>query len=144
MNNNNNFSICPVCTSSMRPIAEYYSVCDACRYMLSNEPAGAGAEVVSLEAVRERNFRFICEVIKEKLHIPNLKKVLDVGSSTGHFLDIANDLGFDATGLEADIYLANETQQRGLTVINGFFPNAGGLGEQKYDMLCSGIICVIK
>jgi uncharacterized protein (DUF983 family) len=38
-------------------------MCKACGYMMSHEQPGAGAEVVSLEAVREKNNRFICRTI---------------------------------------------------------------------------------
>ena len=105
--------------------------------MVSCELPGAGAEVLSLGAVREKNFRIICKVIKEKLFTATQESVtiLDVGSSTGHFLDVAISEGLSATGLEPDLCLANETRKRGYDVINGFFPNADGLHGQKYDIV---------
>jgi 2-polyprenyl-3-methyl-5-hydroxy-6-metoxy-1,4-benzoquinol methylase len=103
--------------------------------MMSAEPPGAGAEVVSLGAVREKNFRFICRVIKEKFSSLDLKTVLDVGSSTGHFLDVAAAEGFSVTGLEPDARLADETRLRGRDVVAGFFPGADGIRGQKYDVV---------
>ena len=103
--------------------------------MLSDDLPGAGAEVVSLEAVREKNFRFICNMIKNKLSIKCLNTILDVGSSTGLFLDVASSEGFSVTGLEPDVNLAVKTQSRGYDVINGFFPEHEELREKKYDVI---------
>jgi SAM-dependent methyltransferase len=61
--------------------------------------------------------------------------VLDVGSSTGHFLKVAVDQGFLATGLEPDVHLAGNARSQGHDVINGFFPHAEGLSTQLYDII---------
>jgi 2-polyprenyl-3-methyl-5-hydroxy-6-metoxy-1,4-benzoquinol methylase len=100
--------------------------------MLSQLLPNAGEiEVLSLAEVREKNFRFICKIIKEKL--PEAKTVLDVGSSIGHFLKVANEEGLSITGLEPAVHLANETRAQGYEVINDFFPHAKDL--EKYDII---------
>jgi len=101
--------------------------------MASHEQPGAGAEVISLDAVREKNYRFICKVIKERFS--KLITVLDVGCSDGHFLKVANDEGFSVTGLEPDARLAEKARLHGYKVINGFFPKAEGLLNQMYDII---------
>jgi SAM-dependent methyltransferase len=101
--------------------------------MTSHEQPGAGAEVVSLEAVREKNYRFICRTIRERF--PGLKTLLDIGSSDGHFLHIANDEGFSATGLEPASHLAEKARLHGFEVINGFFPYAESLLKNIYDII---------
>lgn len=108
-------------------------MCNACRYMMSSEPPGAGAEVVSLDAVREKNFKSICNIIKK--HFPQAGAVLDVGSSTGHFLKIAHANGLSVTGLEPDAHLAEATRVQGYDVITGFFPGAAGLSDTRYDII---------
>jgi SAM-dependent methyltransferase len=100
---------------------------------MSHEQPGAGAEVISVDAVREINFKLICKIIKEKF--PQAKTILDIGSSKGHFLKIAGDEGFSATGLEPDAHLARDTQSQGYNVINGFFPHTESLSTQKYDII---------
>jgi 2-polyprenyl-3-methyl-5-hydroxy-6-metoxy-1,4-benzoquinol methylase len=101
--------------------------------MMSREQPGAGAEVESIDAVREKNFRTICGAIKKQF--PRTRTVLDVGSSTGLFLKTARDSGFSATGLEPAVHLAEETRRRGYDVINGFFPGAQELADKKYDII---------
>jgi len=108
-------------------------MCKACGYMASHEQPGAGAEVVSLDAVREKNYRFICKIIKERFS--KLKTVLDVGSSDGHFLKVANDEGFSASGLEPAVHLAEKARLHGYDVIDGFFPQAQELLNKMYDVI---------
>jgi 2-polyprenyl-3-methyl-5-hydroxy-6-metoxy-1,4-benzoquinol methylase len=101
--------------------------------MSSREPPGAGAEVVSLEDIREKNFMFISKLIRKQF--PDAKTVLDVGCSDGHFLKVAKAQGLSATGLEPDPRLADRAKARGHEVINGFFPAAEGLVNRKFDVI---------
>jgi 2-polyprenyl-3-methyl-5-hydroxy-6-metoxy-1,4-benzoquinol methylase len=101
--------------------------------MGSREQPGAGAEVESIDLVREKNFKTICGVIQKQF--PRARAVLDVGSSTGLFLQTARDNGLSATGLEPAVHLAEETRRRGYDVINGFFPGAQELVDKKYDII---------
>jgi 2-polyprenyl-3-methyl-5-hydroxy-6-metoxy-1,4-benzoquinol methylase len=117
----------------MRQIAGGYSMCKVCGFLMSHEQPGAGAEVVSLDAVREKNFRLICKTIKEKF--PQAKTILDVGSSTGHFLNVASNEGFSVTGLEPDVHLADNVRAQGYNVINEFFPHAKSPLTQTYDII---------
>ena len=126
-------NVCPICVSAMHKISGSYSICKSCRYMMSEEQPGAGAEVISLEAVREKNFRFICKKIRKI--IPYGKTILDVGSSTGHFLRVANSESLSSTGLEPDVGLAEMTRLQGLNIINEFFPNAEDLFNHTYDII---------
>ena len=124
---------CPVCASPMRGIGGGYARCGVCGYMSLSASSGAGAEVVALEAIREKNFRFICGLIKKIS--PDAKNVLDVGCSSGHFLRVAAAAGLSAAGLEPDARLAELARAPGHEVINGFFPGAEGLAGKKYDAI---------
>ena len=108
-------------------------MCKACGYMASYEQPGAGAEVVSIDTVREKNYRFICKIIKERFS--QLKTILDVGSSDGHFLKVANDEGFSITGLEPAVHLAEKARFYGYDVIDGFFPYAQDIQNKMYDII---------
>jgi len=125
--------LCPVCASAMRLWMNGYAICETCGYMSSREPPGAGAEVVSLEDIRERNFTFICELIRKKF--PDANTVLDVGCSNGHFIRVAKVKGLAATGLEPDEHLAEKAKAQGHNVIDGFFPSAATLVNKKYDVI---------
>jgi len=126
--------ICPICNESMHKIADIYFLCKNCLYMSSNEQPGAGTEVITtLEAIRIKNFKFICNIIKEKFS--QAKTILDVGCSEGLFLKIARDEGFLATGVEPEEHLVKELRSCGFDVINGFFPQAENLSNKKYDII---------
>jgi 2-polyprenyl-3-methyl-5-hydroxy-6-metoxy-1,4-benzoquinol methylase len=100
---------------------------------MSGEPSGAGAEVLGIDDVREKNFKRICQIIKTKF--PTSETILDVGSSRGLFLKVAKKEGFIVTGLEPDSDLAQETISQGFDVINGFFPDEKELLDKKYDII---------
>jgi SAM-dependent methyltransferase len=124
---------CPVCNTSMCNIADTYFLCKNCKYMFSNEQSGGGAEAESIEAIREKNFRYICKVIKKRF--PSAKTILDVGCSKGHFLKVARDSGFLVTGLEPDERLAEEARSCDFDIINDFFPQQTPHIDKKYDVI---------
>jgi len=125
--------VCPVCGQYMHKIADIYFLCKTCKYMSSNEQPGVGTEITSFELVRRGNFKFICNIIKEKFS--KAKTILDVGCSRGLFLKIARDEGFLVTGLEPTEHLAKETRACGFDVIDGFFPQTENLLNKKYDII---------
>jgi SAM-dependent methyltransferase len=101
--------------------------------MSAQDAPGAGAEVVSIDAVREKNFTRIIETLSA--NFGKCKTVLDVGCSRGTFLKRAKQHGLSATGLEPDANLAEESRNAGFDVITGFFPNAAGLAGKTFDAI---------
>jgi len=101
--------------------------------MYSSEQPRGGEEGESLEAVRRKNFKFICNIIKEKF--PKAKTILDVGCSKGIFLKVAQDEGFSVTGVEPSEHLAKETRSYGFNVVNDFFPQTENHSHKKYDII---------
>jgi 2-polyprenyl-3-methyl-5-hydroxy-6-metoxy-1,4-benzoquinol methylase len=87
----------------------------------------------SLDAVREKNFSRIINILKSKFDRCNT--ALDVGCSRGIFLETADNAGFSATGIEPDTVLAQECRNRGYTVMTGFFPDTAELSGKKFDVL---------
>ncbi|GBU25083.1 hypothetical protein R83H12_01722 [Fibrobacteria bacterium R8-3-H12] len=124
---------CPICNEPMHKITDTYSLCKSCKYMYSREQHGSGTEAEGLEAVREKNFKFICNIIKEKF--PSAKTILDVGCSQGLFLKIARDEGFSVTGMEPSEHLTEEVRSHGFDVINDFFPQKDNHPHKKYDIV---------
>jgi 2-polyprenyl-3-methyl-5-hydroxy-6-metoxy-1,4-benzoquinol methylase len=125
--------ICPVCSVVMTPVAGAYVMCNECRYMMSHDRPGAGAEVESLDPVREKNFIHILETLQTQF--TGYKTILDVGSSRGVFLKLAAAGGFWVTGLEPDACLAEQCRSEGFEVITAFFPGTEALGAKTFDVI---------
>jgi 2-polyprenyl-3-methyl-5-hydroxy-6-metoxy-1,4-benzoquinol methylase len=101
--------------------------------MAADSASGAGAEIESLEAVREKNFIRIITTLKEKYGWCGT--VLDVGCSQGVFLRLAARHGFTVTGLEPDERLAAESRNAGFDVVTGFFPDTNALDGKTFDII---------
>lgn len=124
---------CPVCSGTMKILTGDVYLCKSCGYLLSKQKPGAGAEVVGIDDVRERNAMYICNIIKQRF--PHAKTILDVGCSRGVFLKTARDDGYDVTGIEPDREIADEIRAGGYTVLDGFFPDSPVLTGQYFDVI---------
>jgi SAM-dependent methyltransferase len=101
--------------------------------MAADAMPGAGAEIESLETVREKNFTQIIKTLKKKYNW--CKTILDVGSAQGVFLRLAALHEFIVTGLEPDENLAAESRNSGFDVITGFFPDTDALAGKTFDII---------
>jgi SAM-dependent methyltransferase len=120
----------------MRPLSGVggsYAMCGSCRYMVADSMPGAGAEIESLDIVREKNFLRIIEILRGKYSWCNT--ILDVGSSKGIFLRMAARYELIATGLEPDEGLAERTRNSGFDTVTGFFPGANALIGRTFDII---------
>lgn len=63
------------------------------------------------------------------------KKVLDIGTAGGAFLEAAKDFGYDAYGLEPSVDLVERGNKRGLKIFQGT-ADSNGIGNQKFDLIC--------
>lgn len=63
---------------------------------------------------------------------PFRNRLLDIGCGNGEFLEIARNLGYDASGLEVDEVARTQAQEAGFVVHPGPFPNAS-LERGFYD-----------
>lgn len=63
-------------------------------------------------------------------------RALDVGCSSGAWLEVAQDQGMSATGVEIGAATAERTRQRGLDVRTGTLEQAlDGLGGERFDLI---------
>jgi len=69
--------------------------------------------------------------IMEKLLGPGRRRILDIGSGPGFFLQTAMKRGWDALGIEPSRQAAEHTRKLGAAVVEGFFSadSAPGLGQ---------------
>lgn len=74
---------------------------------------------IGLDVVRTINADRLLRVIAQQA---SGTRLLDVGSGPGFFLALAKRSGFDATGVEPDRRMADNSRASGLKVHSGFFP----------------------
>jgi SAM-dependent methyltransferase len=95
-----------------------------------------GAVVTALQPLRESNFSKILDRLEKRL--PAGARILEVGSSTGVFLEMAARRGFDVYGIEPDGYFVRISQERypqlAERVMTGYFPDACPSGQ--FDAVC--------
>jgi SAM-dependent methyltransferase len=124
---------CVVCHSEMFHYVDTYFSCRRCGYMASNDQPGSGAEVEGILSVRRKNHKKICNALRAGY--PELNDILDVGCSNGLFIEVASEENFNVMGLEPDAGKAEEARKQGFCVIEGFFPNAKGIADKKFDVI---------
>ncbi len=125
--------ICLVCDTVMQSPEPWLRECPQCRFLHSTLPAGAGTGVDGLETLRRKNFKTLLEKLSALGSLTG-KTLLEVGCSTGLFLEEAQKNGIEVTGLEPEKTKADIARTKNFTVIDGFFPDAVPSGKQ-YDMI---------
>jgi SAM-dependent methyltransferase len=103
---------------------------------LTRDGLERGAVVTALQPLRERNFSRILDHLGRR-H-PAGARLLEVGSSTGVFLDLAARRGFDVHGVEPDPYFVDISTRRfpalADRVTTGYFPAQRPPG--RFDVIC--------
>ena len=136
---------CALCGSSVDRFRRvpWLFRCRGCGVWLSSlQPAiGSGtaadvdeqSRIAGLRPVRDAGYR---RLLGEVAHLRSLKgaRVLDVGSGHGWFLEAAAEAGSAAVGIEPEEDVARSTQDRGLDVRLGFFPEALE-PEDRFDVV---------
>ena len=75
------------------------------------------------------------KILKNFLQKKKKYRVLDIGCSTGFFIEKANKLGWKTTGLELNPSAVNFAKKRGLNVINEDFLKSKF--NHKFDVICA-------
>ena len=135
---------CIVCDSPVqRGLTPWHARCSACHYesaalTVSINEASAHAAIdesareASLKALRMENFRDIVRFAREHA-APGARKLLDVGSAHGWFLEAAAP-HFEVLGIEPDAHVGGKAAARGLPVRPGYFPDVLQPGE-TFDVI---------
>lgn len=61
-------------------------------------------------------------------------RFLDIGPGSGKLLDAAREAGWSALGIEANAEFARQCRERGIEVLEGFFPGVLP-GEERFDVI---------
>jgi SAM-dependent methyltransferase len=134
---------CTVCGRPLtRRIADWTLRCDGCGTWHSTLPEMINshltariddeARTIGLEGLRRANARQVLEALGGDALAG--RRLLDVGSAYGWFLEEAARLGLVAVGVEPDETVAEMAIARGLDVLVGFFPGAVPPG-QRFDFV---------
>ncbi len=124
---------CLVCDTQMQTSESWLRECPHCFFLHSTLPAGAGTGVEGLEKLRRKNFKTLLKKLSALSPLAG-KTLLEVGCSTGFFLEEAQKSGIEVTGLEPEKAKADIARAKSFTVIDGFFPDAIPPGKY-YDMI---------
>lgn len=87
----------------------------------------------ALRAIRAENFRRILDHL-DPLRPAHQRRLLDIGSAHGWFLEEALKRGYPAEGIEPDPSVGVAARAKGLTVREGHFPQDLPQG-QRYDLI---------
>jgi SAM-dependent methyltransferase len=135
---------CIVCTGTTRAgLSPWHHTCPSCSYesaqlqpMINEQQAhdqlNERDREIALKQLRSENFKTIVEHIGQ-LAAPGAKKLLDVGSAHGWFLEQAATR-FEVMGVEPDAAVGGKAAARGLPVRLGYFPDALANGE-TFDVI---------
>jgi len=130
--------ICEICEAPCEAgVAPWHFTCPVCRIEYGSlRPAindaatdalDEAARARGLKAVRTRGYRAILTSL-ERIERTEGKRLLEVGSAHGWFLDAASERFGELVGIEPDD--AVRTSSRGnISVRNGYFPDAVGAHE---------------
>lgn len=138
---------CPACFKMMRAgLTSWHRVCANCGYegstLLVDIDVLGVKDVIDetmreegLNDLRQRNFAALESDLADRVTaaVGARPRMLDVGCAHGWFLEASRD-DFEVTGIEPDVRVADAAAARGLTIRNGFFPDALGTDE-RFDVI---------
>ena len=135
---------CVVCGSPQAAgLAAWHAKCPVCSYESAALEVAINYEreadhvneeerETGLKALRLENFKAIV-AMAERHAPPGGRKLLDVGSAHGWFLETARER-FDVLGVEPDAIVGSRAAARGLPIRAGFFPDVLKEGE-RFDVI---------
>lgn len=130
---------CEACESTMKKRGDWLFHCPQCGFWESTLKPGAGTGIGGLEDLRRRNNEMILDRLERHGSLRG-KRVLEVGSAWGWFLEAASRRGARAHAIEpedANVKLSRDrlaSTHPDIEIEHGFFP--GGLADRgPYDVI---------
>ena len=148
-------SICPACSGNRfvptnvftegkelracKSCGQIISTCTACEYLRAIRKFDLQTEAFQPANKRMKKSRKLEKVISKALRLAKSEKknkpaYLDIGCADGLSLEVANDLGFRAQGVEPAHALAQQAAAKGLVVFNGFLQDAN-FPDNHFDVI---------
>jgi 2-polyprenyl-3-methyl-5-hydroxy-6-metoxy-1,4-benzoquinol methylase len=132
---------CLVCGSPLRArVAEWSAECPACGTWRSSlvpginsaelhDPIDRTGRVAGFKVLRDGNNAQILDDLATEMPLEG-KRLFDVGSAHGWFVEAATHRGMRAEGIEPEMEMVDHARSLGLNVRPGYFPSALANGEQ--------------
>ena len=148
MNNTKANKLCPICAKAMKnKICNWSYYCDSCNYWAADLQPNINSQndhifseerndsdIISfLDSIRINNFNKILDKAIQETD-KKILNILDVGCASGLFMRTAEERGHIVTGIEPNSIMAKTASDKGLNVINGFFP-AAVKPVSKFDVI---------
>ena len=119
--------------------------CHECGYVYANPTWEPHELIAAYETVedetyveeregRELTFRKHLDDVEALIGQGNGRKLLDVGAYIGVFLEVAQQSGWDATGVEPSEWAVREGRKRGLNLVEGTLDSAA-IKSQTFDLI---------
>lgn len=112
---------CEACGAELLPVNEWMRRCRRCGFLVSTLKAGSGTGIEGLEELRRANFEVLLDGLPLLGGVSG-KRLLEVGSAWGWFLEAAARRGAKVHGIEPEADNAVLSRKRGFTVEAGLFP----------------------
>lgn len=124
---------CAICGGAMRQQKPWLFRCAGCGHLSSTLSAGAGTGIDGLEDLRRANFETLLDKLEALVGLRD-KRVLEIGSAWGWFLEAAARRGARVHGIEPEEANAQQARALGFPVEIGLFPD--GLADKgPYDII---------
>lgn len=126
---------CPACTGPLAErLASWLLRCPRCglwRSRLGSEGGGIDGSAAldeerraaGLAELRKENYARTLATLAGLVPLAG-KRLLDVGSAHGWFLEAAARAGLEVIGIEPDAAIGEQARRRGFSVLTGYFPQA--------------------
>lgn len=136
---------CIVCGSPLRArVAGWSAECPTCGTWRSSlvpridsvelhEPIDRSRRIEGFKGLRDDNNARILDEMATEMSLKG-KRLFDIGSAHGWFLDAATRRGMRAEGIEPETEMVEHARAQGLTVRNGYFPSVVGQ-EERADVI---------
>ncbi len=118
---------CPACGTWTSSLA--LAINEQTTHATSATEIDVDARATGLKELRRQNFRDVLDRIGALRPLAGTR-LLDVGSAHGWFLEEAAARGVEATGVEPEEAIAEESRRAGARVLTGYFPDVVPDGEQ--------------
>lgn len=103
------------------------------------KPVDYFKEVITAASLSEKSRLSRLNQIKEFIERFRLvgKKAIDIGTGKGEMIDVLEEAGFQATGIEASLESVNIGKAAGRNMIYGYIGEGGAIASRPYDVFVS-------